>query len=127
MGTTPSSVNSVANTIDGIVQSAITGGEQAAQAYITTQVPWLEWPVISIFTNAIIGALGKSIYTQTSALVANVVIDVQVNLEKSAVASAIAQMKQAQVSGDPNDNTKANAAFDSAVAGLIHFTGSATS
>jgi hypothetical protein len=125
MGATPVTDDVLADFFDGLVNAAIQGGEDAAKTYIAAQAPFLELPVISVFTNEIISLLGSAIYSQSSNLVAIAVLDVQTNLEKSAVGNAITYLQSAQASGDKDAIASANSNFNAAVLSLMHSDGSA--
>jgi hypothetical protein len=126
VGTVPTTSNATAVFIDGLVNALTIGGEDLAKSYLaTTPMAWLEWPVISVFTNAALSALGSSIDRYSSQLVAAAVIDVQTNLEKSAVGNAVTALTAAQAGGNPDEITTANASFDAALGALVHWDGSA--
>lgn len=124
MGQTPVKINAWAVGIDGLISALTAGGVSAAEAYIAASpASFLEWPVLRIFTNNILDALASSVNKYSSQLVASAVIEVQTNLEKSAVSSAVKQLNDAHASGDQDALKKANAAFDEAIASLVHWDG----
>lgn len=127
MGAVPETTNTIATIIDGFVKAAITGGEDAAEAYIGVQAPFLELPVINIFTNWAISLFGNAIYSNAANLVAIAVIDVQTNLEKSAFKSAVDALTKAKQGGDANAVKSANDQFNKAASALIFWDGDSSS
>ncbi len=126
MGTLPVTDNKLVDFFDSLVKAGILGGEDAMKAYIlTTPAAWLEGPVISVFTNEVLSLLGNAIYTQAADLVAKVVIDIQINLEKSRASIAVTQLQAAKDKGNADEIAKANAEFDAAMGSLLHYDGSA--
>ena len=87
------------------------------EAYILTvpAIAWLEGPLVDVFTNAFIQALGASLQNQTRDLVSVVILDVQTNLEESEAVKANEALLEAQESGDVNAIKKANSDFDTAL------------
>lgn len=124
MGASPTANNPWISLADGFVKAAITGGQDVAVGYLTAQVPILGLPVISTFVSWIAGLIANSVYHQAANFVALAVLDVQTNLETSAMGRAVTQLQQAKANGDANAINAANSAFDSAAASLLHSDGS---
>lgn len=115
--------NPISGFINGLIQAAIAGGEEAVKAYIGVQLPFLEAPIVGLFTNAIIDDIGSHLDSQIAQVVSLVVTEIQVNGEKSTVLHAAQNFKQAQTSGDANAQVQAQAALVEAYSKLVHFDG----
>jgi hypothetical protein len=125
MAVDPTTINPWIVFIDGLIAALMTGGEDVAKAYIlTTPAAWAEGPVLSIFTNQLLSALGGVINKYSGQLVALAVIDVQTHLEQSQIGNAVIQVRNAQANGNASDQAEANTAFDNALANLAGWDGS---
>jgi hypothetical protein len=127
LGETPTTTNQWAAFFDGLVKAGIQGGEAALKAYIlTTPAAWLEGPIVHFITDDVIAALGDSLYKNVGNMVTAIVIDIQTNLEKSAVVVAKSELTKAVLSGDSDAIQKAKANFAKAAVSLGHWDGSYT-
>jgi hypothetical protein len=111
--------------IDNVIAALMSGGVDAAKAYIlTTPAAWTEGPVVSLITNEILQVLSTEFQKYTSGIVALAVLDIQTGLEKSQLGNAAIQVRNAQANGNANDIAEANTAFDQALANLAGWDGS---
>lgn len=111
--------------IDNVIAALMSGGVDAAKAYIlTTPAAWTEGPVVGLITNEILQILSTEFQKYTSGIVALAVLDIQTGLEKSQLGNAAIQVRNAQANGNANDIAEANTAFDQALANLAGWDGS---
>lgn len=111
--------------IDNVIAALMSGGVDAAKAYIlTTPAAWAEGPVVGLITNEILQILSTEFQKYTSGIVALAVLDIQTGLEKSQLGNAAIQVRNAQANGNANDIAEANTAFDQALANLAGWDGS---
>jgi hypothetical protein len=126
MGTTPTSTDLTANFVNGLVGAFISGDVTVVEAYIGAQVPVLEAPVVSLFTNEIITLIANAIKKNVSEIATAIVIDIQTNGEESAVNETFKNYQAAKLTGNQDEITAAQQAFINAAASLAHSDGSAT-
>jgi hypothetical protein len=116
--------NPITAAIVGIIDAVYNGGVIAAQTYISSQVPFLALPVISTFVGWVLDGIESSVEKQTTLIVANVVDEVQTQMQNSAVVQATQALAAAQKSGDANAITQANQNAVTAWRNLGNFNGS---
>jgi hypothetical protein len=125
MGTTPTSVNQTATTIDKVIQDAIFDVALGAfKTYAVAQLPFLGFPIISGIFSGVLNIIGGYVYTALSQIATFTVIDSQIGSEQAAYAASVVALTAAHATGDPAALTAAQAAFKSSLASLIHFDGS---
>lgn len=127
MGDTPTTVNTTANIVDGIIKAAIAGGDDAVEAYLIIQFPFLGWPIISLIFKAIVSGIGSSIQTNITGIANVLVIDIQTQGEQSSVVQAANQLSKAQAGSDPVATQAATDALITAYGNLFHNDGVASS
>lgn len=115
--------NPIAAFINGVVQAATVGGETAVEAFIAAEVPFLEAPVVSVFTNYFVDQVAQAVSTQIQNIVTSIVIDVQTGLETSAVYMAAQALQKAQDANDPAAIAAAIQGAVNAYAGLVNSDG----
>ena len=123
---TPTATNSVANFVNDLIIKFIAGDEVVLQNYIAVQIPFLEAPVVRIFTNQVIGYICDSIRKNITQLATAIVVDIQVNGEQSALNLAFKNLQAAIQGGNQDAITKAQKAFMDAAANLAHSDGAST-
>jgi hypothetical protein len=126
MGTTPTTDNSLADFFDSLVSIFITGDEVAVEAYIASQVPFLEGPIVSYFTNDVVDLLGNAIRKNLTQISSAIAIDMQSGAENGTLAQTFEALQSAKASGNVAAIAAAQQAFINAAASLAHSDGSAT-
>lgn len=122
----PSTVNQTASVIDEILKEIIEGGGQTVvENALIAEFPWLGLPFIKQFFEFILSKVSDAIYTNAAIAATKIVIDVQVNMEKSQVLNAFQNLQMAVASGDKNAIDIASTDLDKAYGNLIHDDGSA--
>lgn len=126
MGDTPTANNQIAEFLDQFINALVTGGEVAAEAYITSLDPaLLAVPIIKWFVDQGVQYLGKLLSVATQKVITGLVIDIQTNGEESAVLTSATALALAQGSGDPAAVQNAVNDAIKAWGELIHWDGSA--
>lgn len=125
MGTTPTTSNEALVIVDAVISALMQGGEVAAEAYLTSLDPaLLAVPIVAWLMDEGVKYLGSIISVVEQKFVNGIVIDIQVNGEKSAVITQAVALQIALSAGDPNaikaQADKAAAAWGS----IIHYDGS---
>lgn len=115
----------MATLLNGVVNAAVTGGDDAVEAYLTAQFPILANPILQDLMDALISWLGSFLSADLQNLVTALVIDVQTNGEKSAVYQAAQQVLAAQKAGDNDAISSSTQSLINAWGDLIHSDGSA--
>lgn len=112
-----------ASTVDKTVVEIITDAEAPVEAAIIAAQPWMATPVFKQLwesaLNWVFGLLSNVLGTLTGYMV----IDIQKYLALKKAATALADLKAAQASGDINAITQANTNADAAVAPILHYGG----
>lgn len=123
----PATVNQTASVVNEVLKQLIEGaGQDVVEAYVIVQVPWLGWPIFRWILELILSEASALIYTQAANAATKIVIDVQVNLEKSTVISSFQNLQMAIASGDQGAIKIASQDIDNSYAALIHSDGSAS-
>lgn len=120
MGAVPTTDNAAADFVNNVINILITGGEDAAKAYIAAQAPVLEGPIVGVLTNEALSLIGDAIDKAVAIRVDAVVIQIQTGNETSGVNQTYQQLQAAKASGDSNAYDAALAAFAKAAASLAH-------
>lgn len=125
MGTNPSPVNTVAQTVDEIIYGAVYGvAVNAFEAFAIYELPFLGLPGIKQLFQLIVDTIAGYIYHYFAQVVTFSIIDLQTTLEKNAYTKAEADLRLAHLSGDPHAISAATLEFKKTLASLIHFDGS---
>lgn len=127
MGDVPTTVNTAADTADSIIHDVIY--EVAVNAAITAcsaYLPFLKLPIISSLFSFAVNKVAALIYTYLSQFVTFLVIDIQVDSEKTLYAQAEGGLRTAMLTADPAQIAAARAQFKATLGSLIHYDGSST-
>ena len=106
------------------VEKLFSTATSAAETALIVAYPFLGWPFLKQLWEALFqGIIGKiSFYLGTEA--GYLIIDAQQYFALKNAATAMAALKAAQASGDPNALATANQNVDNAVAPILHYIGS---
>lgn len=127
MGTTPSTTNSAAKTVDEIIQVAIYDVAVAAfKAFAVAEAPWLKLPIISQLFSLIVDSFAGSLYKFLAQSATFEIIDLQTDSELNAYTKAEAALRAVHLTGNEAAINAAAINFKTTLASLIHFDGSAT-
>lgn len=127
MGTTPTTVNKSAQTVDAIINSAIFDvAVNAAQKAAIAAVPFLGAPIISTLFNFVLKYFAGILYTSLAQAATIQVIKFETAEESKAYAEAEAALRAAHLTGDQNAIDRATANFKTQFQSLVHFDGSAS-
>lgn len=122
----PTTTNKTASVVNQILKGIIEGtGVPMIEAAVIADQPWLGLPFIKQIFEFILNQVASKFYVAAANAATMIVIDCQVNLEKSAVYNAFQSLQMAVASGDQAAITKASNDLDSAYGALIHSDGSA--
>lgn len=111
--------NALAAFLSGVIHAAATGGEIAAKAFVAVEAPFLNLPVVRIFTNYVIHACAMAAYQTFATIVTMIVIDVQTRGEAAAAIAAAKKLQEAQDAGDQTAIDKATQDAIDAYAKLV--------
>lgn len=117
---TTTSTDPAAALVDGIVSALFTGGEEAAQVYITAELPIFASPILSTLLSYFLGLIGNSIEKNVVNLANQIVFNVQADNENSAVLKAANALQAAQKAGDQNAITQGKQNLINAIGSLVH-------
>lgn len=95
-----------------------------AYALLVGAIPFLGWPIIGIFTTWIIGWIGAKIFAAIEKFASFTVIDMETISENTNYQNAVAALKAAQVSNDPQAVATALKNAKETLGKLIHMDGS---
>ena len=127
MGTTPTTTNEIAEIINQVISAFMSGGEAAAEAYLTALDPaLLALPPIAWLMDEGVGYLGQILSVAGQKFVDSIVIDIVSNQEKSSVITTATAFQFALGSGNQAAITQASQNLSTAYANLIHWDGNAT-
>ena len=105
--------------VDGIVDALFTGGELAAETYITAQAPIFANPVMQEVLDSMIGAIGSAIERNMINSINAVVFNMQAHGENSKVKKAATILNAAKSSGNKHAITKSTESLIAAYRDLI--------
>ncbi len=127
MGNDPATLNEAASAVNQVLKTIIEGaGTTALEDALITESPWLGLPVIKQVFEFILDKVSNMIYQDAADAATKLIIDVQVNLEKSQVLGAFQNLQMAIASGDKNAIDQMSKDLDQVYARLIHSDGSAS-
>lgn len=122
----PTTTNATASAVNDILKTIIEGaGQGAIEAAAIADFPWLGLPIIKQLFELVLSKITGLIYQDAANAATKIVIDVQVNVEKSQVLNAFQTLQMAIASGDKNAIQQASTDLDNCYGSLIHFGGSA--
>jgi hypothetical protein len=122
----PTTTNSAATIFDSLIKGAETSIIGLTYNAIIAAVPWLGLPVIKQVWTGIFAFIADYFTRQAELGATFAVIDTQVNEEELTFNQALAALKAAQTSGDPNAISVAEKNFINAATALGSYDGSAT-
>lgn len=126
MGTVPTTNNVAAEVLDGVISALMSGGEKAAEAYLTTLAPEvLAIPIIAWIMDEGVHYIGQILSIAGQKFATQIVIDVQTRGEQSSVITTATALQFALSSGNASDIAIATQNASAAWANLIHYDGSA--
>lgn len=125
MGDTPTTVNEAATIANKILRTCVDGFIIVVDSALMTQAPWLKLPIVSQIYHFILNKLGDKLYEFFGTGTTFLIIDFQTVQEKNNYMVAIALLREAEKSGDPNAINEAREKAKQAMASLIHWDGSA--
>ncbi len=121
MGTTD---NQTADILNCVIQALLSGGEKAAEAYLTALDPvLLANPIMSWLMDVGVQYIGQILSIAGQKFVDQLVIDAQVNYEKSGVLDAGTALTLAMASKDQAAIDMAKANLSAAYQAIISFDG----
>ena len=99
--------NTAAAIVGGFIEALMTGGETAAEVYLTAQVPILANPILQDILDWIVSDIGGALQTVLINNATALVINIQTSSEQLNVVSAATALQIAQNSGDQAAITEA--------------------
>jgi hypothetical protein len=127
MGSVPTDTDPVATAFNTFLNILITGGDAAAEAFLTGLDPGLLGaPIISAILDFGVAEFGKYLYNFLATMGTNLIIDIQTNGEESKVVSAGTALQLAEGSNNVQAIQQATQAMVAAWGSLIHYDGSAS-
>lgn len=122
----PVTNNQTASIVNDILKTVIEGGGvTATEAVIIADVPWLGLPIIKQIMELILNKVAAVFYTSAANAATKLIVDIQINQEKSTVLNAFQSLQMAVASGDKDAIAKASDDLDKAYGSIIHYDGSA--
>lgn len=115
-----SSQDQLENLVDGIITALFQGGEVAAEAYVTAQVPVLADPILQAILDDVIGYVASSVEKNVLNAVNAIVFDIQTSGENSVVLKAAQSLQAAQLKGEQGAIQSATQSLINSYQGLIH-------
>lgn len=115
--------NVTAAVIGGFIEALMTGGETAAEAYLTAQFPLLANPIAQSILDWMVNELGSAIQSYLINSATGIVINIQTSSEQSAIVNAATALQLAQSSGDKDAINQAVENAKRAYQGLIRWDG----
>jgi hypothetical protein len=124
MSTAPTTDNAPVDVINGIVSAFFTGGEVAAEAFLTALDPaLLANPLGQWIIDEGVGYIGQILSIAGQKFIDGIVIDVQTNSEKSTVLSTATALAIANASGDKSAIADAVSNLSAAYKAVINMDG----
>lgn len=120
-------MNVTAEIIGGFIEALMTGGETAAEAYLTLQFPFLANPIAQEILDWIVSDLGSALQSYLINSATGIVINIQTSNEQDDVVAAATALQIAQVSGDQSAISKAMENAKTAYKDLIRWDGTFSS
>ncbi len=109
---------------NGVIGAFFQGGEVAAEAYLTALDPsLLALPIVAWFLDEGVALLGKFLRVATEKFADSVVIDIQINGEKSKALNACTELALALGSGNTDAIAQASQDAKDAYKAVVHFDG----
>jgi hypothetical protein len=119
--------NETADILNGVISALMTGGEAAAELFVTGLAPEVFGnPIMQWLLDEGIGYIGQILSIAGQKFVDSLVIDAQTNWEKSDVLNAGTTLALAIASKDQAAITSATAALSGAYKSIISFDGWST-
>ncbi len=116
-------VNPAVNVVD-IINDILKGVSlEGAYAALVAAFPFLGWPVIGWILHWVISKVGGAIFAVLEKLTSFTVINWQTDAQQAAYDNAVAALKQAHASGDPNALQIARTSFKNTLRDLVHLDG----
>lgn len=120
-------VNQKAASANAIIKVAVLSvALNFAEDELADEAPWLKLPIISSLFHLVMNKVGQKIYKYLAQLATISVINIQTQKEQEAYLKAESALRAASSSGDADALTKATLDYESALADLVHFDGSAS-
>lgn len=124
---TPTTDNKAADILNGVISALMSGGEKAAEAYLTALDPTiLTVPIIAWLMDEGVQWLGQVLSIAGQKFADNLVIDIQTNGEQSGVINACTELSLALASGNQTAIDKAKLDASSAYQAAFAFDGWST-
>lgn len=125
MSSSPTTENVAADILNGVISALMSGGEKAAEAYLTALDPAvLAIPIIAWIMDEGIKYLGQILSVAGQKFADEIVIDVETNGERSSVITTATALQFALASGNATDIALATQNASAAWGKLIHYDGS---
>lgn len=112
-----------AQLLGGFIQALMTGGEAAAEAYLTAQFPFLANPVLQDILDYIVKDIGDALQTVIINGSTSLVINIESESEENNIVAAATALQLAQASGDQNAIAKAVSDAKKAYGSVFHWDG----
>lgn len=106
--------------VDKVIDALFTGGDIAAEAAITAEVPIFANPILQSMLDEVIGVISNAVERNLIESVNALVFDIQTNNENSAVVQAAQALKNAQTAGDQNAIAASTQTLISSLGALVH-------
>ena len=127
MATAPPTTNVAAQIVGGFIQALMSGGEAAAEAYLTAQVPVLANPILQDILDWLVSDIGGALQTVLINNATGIVINIQTSSEQAGIVAAATALQIAQASGDPSAIATALNNAKSAYQSLLNWNGTYSS
>lgn len=121
----PTTTNSTASTVDSALSNIGNTGVATVEAMILSDVPWLGFPGLKQIWEALFGWIAGYFIKAAENGAAFVIMDLQIDNEKSRISTALAAIVVAEKSGDKNAIQIAIRNYAAAQSALVHDDGSA--
>lgn len=117
--------NKAADIVNEVVSAFMSGGEKAAELYLTSLAPEiLGIPIVQWLLDEAVSYIGQIISVSGQKFADQIVIDIQTNGEKSSVLTAATELQYALASKDPEAISKATSNLTTSWGNLIRYDGS---
>lgn len=119
--------NKAADIINDIIRAFASGGEAAAEAYITTLAPAVfGFPIMQFLLDQFVGYLGQFLSIASQNFADSIVIDIETHGEESSVINTAVALQYALGSGDKDAISLATKNLSTAYSNLFNFNGSSS-
>ena len=124
--TDPTLTNADANKVDTAIQLGVSAGGRMVEVLAIAAWPPLGWPIIKQIFEFILTKIDTPISIAIQSGATFGIIDLQVDLQQSAMSASLAAIQKAQNDGNPDELQKAINQYEAAQTNLVNYNGGAT-